>query len=102
MEEVTAWHRTDLPPALQDINLRVAAGSRVGVVGRTGAGKSTLASLLLRVVEPGQGMVRRRQQGTGWQGWMQVVLDGVDTRTLGLQLLRSRVTIVPQVGGGRQ
>jgi ABC-type multidrug transport system fused ATPase/permease subunit len=81
VEGVTARHREDLPPALEGLSLTIRPGQKVGVVGRTGAGKSTLASVLLRVVEPGEG---------------RVLLDGLDTRAVGLQQLRSSVTIVPQ------
>ena len=51
------------------------------MVGRTGAGKSSLASLLLRIIDPSHGSVR---------------LDGVETGRVGLQQLRARLTIVPQ------
>merc|ERR1719357_754809 len=48
VDNVTASHAPNLPPALCDLNLRVHGGEKVGLVGRTGAGKSTLASLILR------------------------------------------------------
>ena len=81
LEGVTARHREDLAPALHSVTMKVEPSQKMGVVGRTGAGKSTLASVLLRVVEVGEG---------------RVLLDGVDTKAVGLQQLRSRVTIVPQ------
>jgi ABC-type multidrug transport system fused ATPase/permease subunit len=54
----------------------------VGVVGRTGAGKSSLLSALYRLVEAEEGS--------------KIVIDGVDTRALGLKDLRGRLAIVPQ------
>lgn len=44
-------YREDLPPALQGLSLSIKGGSRVGVVGRTGAGKSSLIAALFRLVE---------------------------------------------------
>ena len=79
---------------------------QVGLVGRTGAGKSTLASLILRVVEPSKGKVGVLMSsklshlfGVEWINIsiFKVLLDGVDTALLGLQQLRRSVTIVPQV-----
>lgn len=67
--------------ALADVSLRVAAGETVAVVGATGAGKSTLGSLLLRLWDPQSG---------------QVLLDGVDVRTVAQADLRARVALVLQ------
>ena len=44
-------YREDLPPVLKDLTLSIKGGSRVGVVGRTGAGKSSLIAALFRLVE---------------------------------------------------
>ncbi|PAA59379.1 hypothetical protein BOX15_Mlig000262g4 [Macrostomum lignano] len=74
-------YRDDLPPALADINLEVSPGQRVGIVGRTGSGKSTLTLSLFRVLEPRSG---------------QLLLDGVDVTKLGLHTLRTRITLIPQ------
>jgi ATP-binding cassette, subfamily B, multidrug efflux pump len=68
-------------PVLRDVNLRVAAGETVALVGSTGAGKTTLANLLVRLHDP-------------WEG--QILLDGVDVRELSLEQLREAVGFVPQ------
>ncbi|HWG84866.1 MAG TPA: ABC transporter ATP-binding protein, partial [Deinococcales bacterium] len=66
---------------LEDVNLRVPAGTSVGITGRTGAGKSVLASLITRQVDPTEG---------------QVLLDGHDLREVPLRVLRENVSVVPQ------
>lgn len=67
--------------ALEDFSLDVAPGQTVALVGASGAGKSTVFSLLLRWYDPAAG---------------QVVLDGVPIRQMDLQELRGRIGIVPQ------
>ncbi|HEY6438057.1 MAG TPA: ABC transporter C family protein [Ignavibacteriaceae bacterium] len=66
---------------LKQINLRVESGQRVGVVGRTGAGKSSLTLALFRLLEPSDGTI---------------FIDSVDISKLGLYELRSKLTIIPQ------
>jgi ATP-binding cassette subfamily B protein len=66
---------------LQDFSCRISAGSRVGVVGHTGAGKSTLISLLLRFYEPGRG---------------RILLDGRDLRDYDRRELRARIGMIQQ------
>lgn len=68
-------------PALHDVSFQVAAGSCVGIAGSTGAGKSTLVSLLLRLYDPTQG---------------RILLDGVDLRDCRLRDLRNQFAIVLQ------
>jgi ATP-binding cassette subfamily B protein/subfamily B ATP-binding cassette protein MsbA len=68
-------------PILQEIDLEVLPGETVALVGSTGAGKSTLASLLPRFFDP-------------WQG--RILLDGVDLRQLQLKSLRSQISLVLQ------
>jgi len=83
LRHVTVRHpgRPDAPPALVDVSLAIPAGSRVALVGATGAGKSSLVQLLPRLLEPASGSV---------------LLDGRDVRTLPLDWLRRVVGFVPQ------
>lgn len=69
------------PLVLRGVDLDVAPGSRVSVVGRTGAGKSSLLAALLRLVEPCGGRVE---------------VDGLDVARLPLRLLRQRVCVISQ------
>ncbi|MCH1868303.1 ABC transporter ATP-binding protein/permease [Nocardioides sp. CFH 31398] len=71
------------PPVLRDVDLGVAAGTRLAVVGETGSGKSTFAKLLTRLMDPAEGAV---------------LLDGVDLRRIDQRSLRSSVVLVPQEG----
>jgi len=67
--------------ALRDINVKVPAGGKLAIVGRTGAGKSTMVKLLARLIEPSGG---------------RVLLDGRDIRELPLKALRKTIGMVPQ------
>jgi ATP-binding cassette subfamily B protein len=67
--------------ALQNISLEISPGQRVALVGRSGAGKSTFASLLLRMHEPNEG---------------RILVDGHDLRQVSITSLRSQVGVVPQ------
>jgi ATP-binding cassette subfamily B protein/subfamily B ATP-binding cassette protein MsbA len=68
-------------PVLQEVSLRIRAGETIALVGATGAGKSTLASLVLRFFDPQQG---------------KVTLDGHDLKELKLTALRRQVTLMLQ------
>jgi ATP-binding cassette, subfamily B, bacterial len=71
------------PLVLRDIDLEIAAGTRLAIVGETGSGKSTFAKLLTRLMDPAAGAVR---------------LDGVDLREIAQDSLRRSVVLVPQEG----
>lgn len=79
-EDVSFAYRSGLPVLVQ-VSFEVPAGRRLAVVGPTGAGKSTLARLLLRFYEPDNG---------------RVLLDGVPIAGMALADLRSRIAVVPQ------
>uniref|UniRef100_A0AAQ4QG79 ATP-binding cassette, sub-family C (CFTR/MRP), member 10 n=1 Tax=Gasterosteus aculeatus aculeatus TaxID=481459 RepID=A0AAQ4QG79_GASAC len=78
---VSLSYRDDLPNALDGVSLAVRPGEKVGIVGRTGSGKSTLFLALFRMVELNRG---------------QILLDGLDISAVGLAQLRSRLAIIPQ------
>ncbi|EON64929.1 hypothetical protein W97_04163 [Coniosporium apollinis CBS 100218] len=80
-DNVQMRYRPGLPLVLQGLSLHVKAGERVGVVGRTGAGKSSIMSTLFRLVELSGGSI---------------TIDGVDIGRVGLYDLRSRLAIIPQ------
>ncbi|CUG93160.1 ABC transporter, putative, partial [Bodo saltans] len=80
-EDVCLRYRSDLPLALNGLTVQLRAGEHIGVVGRTGSGKSTLIQALFRLVELDAG---------------RVVLDGVETGKVPLGRLRAGMTIVPQ------
>jgi ATP-binding cassette subfamily B protein len=80
-ENVGYRYSDDGPPVLDDVSFDVPAGSTVGVVGRTGSGKSTLVELVPRLMDPTAG---------------RVLIDGHDARTVPIAVLRQAVAHVPQ------
>nr|XP_054762700.1 multidrug resistance-associated protein 1-like [Lytechinus pictus] len=74
-------YREGLDLVIKGINVTVKPGEKVGVVGRTGAGKSSLTMALFRIIEPAEGHIK---------------IDGVDISSIGLKDLRSKITIIPQ------
>ncbi|KAI6071753.1 multidrug resistance-associated protein 7 [Aix galericulata] len=78
---VVLAYRAGLPNALDGVSFTAYPGEKVGVVGRTGSGKSTLFLALFRMLELKAG---------------RILLDGVDSRLVGLEELRSRLAIIPQ------
>ena len=88
MTKLCVRYRPELPFALVDVSCTIAPKSKVGVVGRTGSGKSTFVSALWRLVEPSGGV-----DGAGGGA---IRIDGVDISTLQVLELRSRLAIIPQ------
>ncbi|KAK0238750.1 P-loop containing nucleoside triphosphate hydrolase protein [Armillaria nabsnona] len=74
-------YRLDLDPVLKDITMTIKPSEKIGVCGRTGAGKSSLLLALFRIIEPTEGTI---------------LIDGVDITKIGLHDLRSSISIVPQ------
>ncbi|KAF9462732.1 P-loop containing nucleoside triphosphate hydrolase protein [Collybia nuda] len=81
VEKLSARYSPDGPSVLHDISFDLKSGERVGVVGRTGSGKSSLTLSLLRCIFTDG----------------EVYYDGLPTSTLNLDALRSQVTIIPQM-----
>ncbi|KAF2404781.1 hypothetical protein EJ06DRAFT_546572 [Trichodelitschia bisporula] len=80
-ENYSARYRPDLERVLKGVSFSVKPGEKVGIVGRTGAGKSSLALALFRALEADEG---------------RILIDGVDISTVGLRDLREAIVMVPQ------
>ncbi|KAJ8684206.1 hypothetical protein QAD02_019998, partial [Eretmocerus hayati] len=82
MKRVSMRYEENLPDVLKNLNVVIEPGWKVGIVGRTGAGKSSIISALFRLT------------GDNLDGVIKI--DGIDTGHVGLQDLRSRISIIPQ------
>lgn len=80
-DNVSLSYRPGLPLVLKGVSLNIKGGEKIGICGRTGAGKSTIMSALYRLCELNEG---------------RVLIDGVDTSKLGLYDLRRKLSIIPQ------
>jgi len=74
-------YRPGLPPVLKNVSLTINPREKIGIVGRTGAGKSSMMLILFRMVEIYEG---------------EVIIDGQNIKQYGLHDLRSRLAIIPQ------
>lgn len=81
LRNIQLRYRPELPLVLKGITMHVPGGCKVGIVGRTGAGKSSLLGALLRLTELDAGSI---------------IIDGIDISQLGLRDLRRRLAILPQ------
>jgi len=81
-KDVSMRYNSASPLALKNVTVNIPAGTTLGVVGRTGSGKSSLLLTLFRIVEV--------------EGGGSITIDGVDIRSLSLQGLRDSLSIIPQ------
>jgi ABC-type multidrug transport system fused ATPase/permease subunit len=80
-ENVVLRYDPSLDPVLRGVSFEIFPGEKIGIVGRTGAGKSSMATALLRFAELSEG---------------KIIIDDIDISTIGLDDLRSRLTLIPQ------
>ncbi|QSZ36963.1 hypothetical protein DSL72_009055 [Monilinia vaccinii-corymbosi] len=81
INQLVAAYAPELPPVLKGITLKITGGQRIGVIGRTGSGKSSLTLALFRFIAARSG---------------HILIDNIDISTIGLHELRSRLAIIPQ------
>jgi ATP-binding cassette subfamily C (CFTR/MRP) protein 4 len=81
LKNLSVRYRQGLPLVLDGINCTIENGSRIGIVGRTGSGKSTFVQSLFRLIEAEDGSI---------------TIDGVDIAGVGLHRLRKRISVIPQ------
>jgi len=89
MNKVYMKYRPDGDHVLRDLSLQVEAGQKIGCVGRTGAGKSSIINLLYRMQE-----LDRSVEGTDESF---IKMDELNTQEIGLHLLRDNISIIPQI-----
>ncbi|KAH0954120.1 hypothetical protein HN011_011629 [Eciton burchellii] len=80
-ENVSLRYNADRSPVITDLSVKISAGQKLGICGRTGSGKSSSVMALFRLIEINQG---------------RVLLDGIDIRQVPLRILRSRLSAIPQ------
>ena len=80
-KKVNLRYRPECDKVLNDLEFEVKAGHKIGVVGRTGAGKSTMCLVLSRIIE--------LESGT-------ISIDGVEASKVSLEKLREKITVIPQ------
>ncbi|KAI0843074.1 P-loop containing nucleoside triphosphate hydrolase protein [Hypoxylon sp. FL0890] len=81
MADVNMRYRPELPVVLKGVSINIQGGEKIGIVGRTGAGKSSLATALFRLAE---------------LSWGKITIDGLDIKQIPLSILRSRLSMISQ------
>lgn len=81
MSHVVALYPTSTKPVLKDLSLKIKSGERIGIVGRTGAGKSSFIKLIWRALHPSEG---------------EIFVSGQDISKLDLKLFRDQITVISQ------
>ncbi|XP_077998555.1 ATP-binding cassette sub-family C member 9-like [Glandiceps talaboti] len=81
VKNISARYSTELQPVLQDVKVKFAAGSKIGICGRTGSGKSSLTLALFRLIDTYKGCI---------------IVDDIDISHVPLLTLRQRLAIIPQ------
>ncbi|XP_067128893.1 ATP-binding cassette sub-family C member 4-like [Centruroides vittatus] len=79
-DNVSLQYSKDKNIVLKNLTFRIHSGEKIGIVGRTGAGKSSIIASLFRLTEPSG----------------RITIDGIDTKNIGLRDLRSKISIIPQ------
>ncbi|XP_016766887.2 ATP-binding cassette sub-family C member Sur isoform X2 [Apis mellifera] len=80
-ENVSLRYASQNQPVISNFSLRISAGQKIGICGRTGSGKSSTVMALFRLLDITQG---------------RVLIDGIDVRRIPLKILRSRLSVIPQ------
>lgn len=80
-DDVSVKYAQNLDTVLKNVSFKIKPKEKIGLVGRTGSGKSTMALSLFRFVDPTHG---------------KILIDGVDITTIGVDDLRSKLTLIPQ------
>ncbi|XP_072027036.1 ATP-binding cassette sub-family C member 9-like [Amphiura filiformis] len=81
LDKVSARYATDLDQVLHEVSVHIQAGQKIGICGRTGSGKSSLALALFRLIQINKG---------------KITVDGIDLTSVPLSTLRHRLSIIPQ------
>ncbi|GMM34412.1 hypothetical protein DASC09_017370 [Saccharomycopsis crataegensis] len=81
VKDLSLRYAPELPQVIKNVSFNVESTSKVGIVGRTGAGKSTIITALFRFLDPETGHIK---------------IDGIDITSIGLDALRQAITIIPQ------
>lgn len=79
-DNVSLTYKSTAERVLKDVNFKIEGGSKIGIVGRTGAGKTSIISILFRLYD--------------YEGF--IFIDGINIKTLPLEFLRSKIGIIPQ------